>query len=417
MKLAARRVSGLGVSFALHLLAAILVTSLTPPVRTFLRVEGATPRVAFVQGSAAPVARSESKPVDAVPEDLGIQLEEGNSNFSLPGFRFDFEKIARRAVQLFPFLTGSLSFETLVTPPVDGGPLSWGNLFRQLRGEAAKPPLVLGDHALQALLDKSWSRRHRWEGFQIIAAATDVYNPDVGGLPALLRGYGVQNGLQPYEEREIRDPRLWAQLGLAADHADFIGFVSQYASRHPSSKATTELLFLVDKLTQASLDALVTLVGTVPEAELQWTLKANRRAYDALVTLREYYRIQLERRDLRSSAAIAAYYGETRLAILRSILRTTPDGYRASDARFLIGEIYWKQGKTADALRSWSGIAVDAEDVYATASSQLLAAISAAEGRQPNARDVGWILDGEQGRWVIFSIARLRQFGYHLDTF
>jgi len=416
MRLAGRRISALGVSSALHLLAAILVTSLTPPVRTFLRVERSTPRVAVVQGPAALALRGESKPVDVVPDDLGIQLEEGASNFSLPGFRFDFEKIARRAVLLFPFLTGSPSFETLVTPPVDGGPLSWGNLFRQLRGEAARPPLVLGDHALQALLDKSWSRRNRWEGFQVIAAATGVYNPDVGSLPALLRGYGVQNGLQPYEEGEIRDPRLWAQLGLAADHADFIGFVSQYASRHPSSKATTELLFLMDKLAQASLDALVTLVGTDP-TDLRWTLKANRRAYDALVTLRQYYRIQLERRDLRSSAAIAAYYGETRLAILRSILRTTPDGYRASDARFLIGEIYWKQGKTADALRSWSDIAVDTEDVYATASSQLLAAISAAEGRQPNARDVGWILDGEQGRWVIFSIARLRQFGYHLDTF
>jgi hypothetical protein len=410
MKLRARRLSALGASFALHLVAAIVVTSLTPPVRTFLRVERSTPQVAFVQ-------RSEARPVDAIPDDLGIQLDEGASNFSLPGFSFDFEKIARRAVQLFPFLTGSPSFETLVVPPVDDGRISWGNMFRQLRGEAAKPPLALDDNALQALVDKSWSRRNRWQGFQIIAAATDVYHPDVGSLPALLRGYGAQNGLQPYEEGEIRDPRLWAQLGLAADHADFIGFVSQYASQHPSSRTTTELLFLLDKLAQASLDALVTLVGTVPEADLQWTQKANRRAYDAIVTIREYYRIQLERRDLRSSQAIAASYGETRLAILRSILRTTPDEYRASDARFLIGEIYWKQGRTEDALRSWRDLAVDAEDAYATASSQVLAAIRAADGGTPNARDIQWILDGEQGRWVVFSIARLRQFGYHVDTF
>ncbi len=54
---------------------------------------------------------------------------------------------------------------------------------------------------------------------------------------------------------------MWAQLGLAADHVDFIDFVSEYASQHPSSKTTTELLFLVDKLAQASLDALVTLGG------------------------------------------------------------------------------------------------------------------------------------------------------------
>ncbi len=120
---------------------------------------------------------------------------------------------------------------------------------------------------------------------------------------------------------------------------------------------------------------------------------------------------------MKSSQALAASYGETRLAILRSILRTAPDGYRANDARFLIGEIFWKQGKTEDALRSWGELTIDAEDVYATASSQVLAAIRAAEGRPPDPREIGWILDGEQGRWVVFSIARLRQFGYHLDTF
>ncbi len=44
----------------------------------------------------------------------------------------------------------------------------------------------------------------------------------------------------------------------------------------------------MDKLAQASLDALVTLVGTVPEADLQWTLEGEpprlRRDHHAFAT-------------------------------------------------------------------------------------------------------------------------------------
>ena len=299
-----------------------------------------------------------------------------------------------------------------------GGPLSWGNLFRQLRGEAAKPPLVLGDHALQALLDKSWSRRHRWEGFQIIAAATDVYNPDVGGLPALLRGYGVQNGLQPYEEREIRDPRLWAQLGLAADHADFIGFVSQYASQHPSTRTTTELLFLLDKLAQASLDALVTLIGTVPEADLQWTLKANRRAYDAIIT---HSRLLPHPARAPRFEVVA---GDRRL--LRRDQAGHPEEHPAHDSGRVSGQ-RCPLSHRRDFLEAGQdrGCSPVMGRHHHRCGGRLCDGVVASARGNPRCRraaagllvTIGWILDGEQGRWVMFSIARLRQFGYHLDTF
>ena len=60
-------------------------------------------------------------------------------------------------------------------------------------------------------------------------------------------------------------------MDIAADHADFIELIADYAVRHPSTKATTELLFLLDKLTQASFDALTTLLNTEPRRDLRWT--------------------------------------------------------------------------------------------------------------------------------------------------
>ena len=275
---------------------------------------------------------------------------------------------------------------------------------------------MLGDDELQALIDRSWSRRERWRAFAPIASVATVHDADEGRLPTLLREYGIQNGLQPYAEPRLRDPRLWAQLGLAADHPEFIGFISQFAAEHPGSKATIELLFVVDKLAQASLDALLTLIVTRPDTDLQWTRLTNRRAFEALVAIRDYYQRQLERRDLASPRAVSAYYDEVRLAILRGVLRSTPDGYRSSDARFLIGEIEWKRGKREQAVGAWRGMTIDPAGAYSRSSTQLLDTLRAPGGRI-DVRRINGILDAEQGRWLMLTLGRLRQFGYHLDTF
>ena len=110
---------------------------------------------------------------------------------------------------------------------------------------------------------------------------------------------------------------------------------------------------------------------------------------------------------------IDRYYEKSRLAILEGIVRTTPDGYRSNDARFLIGEIYWRQGSIEEALRSWRQIAPDRSDSYFIASSQIAAAL-----RGPKLiEEVNRILRNQHGRWLSFSDDRLRQFGYRFDTF
>ena len=119
-----------------------------------------------------------------------------------------------------------------------------------------------------------------------------------GALPELMRAYISRTGWQPYVESSIRDPRLWTQLGVVADHADFVDFISRYLAKHPASKTSTELLFLLDTLVQGSYDTLTTLLDVIPEEDLHWTRSSSRAAYEAILTIQQHYRAELEHRSL-----------------------------------------------------------------------------------------------------------------------
>jgi hypothetical protein len=70
----------------------------------------------------------------------------------------------------------------------------------------------------------------------------------------------------------------------------------------------------------------------------------------------------------------------------------------------------------------------DPADAYATSIGRILDAIAAETGgdrpgvdsRETTRRltqQINTILRSERGRWIMFSIDRLRQFGFHFDTF
>jgi hypothetical protein len=157
------------------------------------------------------------------------------------------------------------------------------------------------------VVDRSWARRDRWKAFEGIRTLLEAHVPG-GSLPRILEAYREQNALQPYADRETRDPRLWTQLSLAADHVRFIGFIRMYASSHPGTEEAIELLLLLDTIVQAEQDALRVLLETDPVADLQLTEAANADAYGLLVHIREEYRRELTRRGLTSPAEINAYY-------------------------------------------------------------------------------------------------------------
>jgi hypothetical protein len=157
-----------------------------------------------------------------------------------------------------------------------------------------------------------------------------------------------------------------------------------------------------------------------PQEDLRSTRDADGHAYDLIVDIRRYYKAELARRGLTSADALRTYYDRARLAILTGILRTTPNGYRASDARFLIGTIYWRQQKPSDALAAWRDMTIDPSDRFVTAYSSIVTAIRDAagpHGQNLDARQIRRILEYEHGRWVSLASDRLRHFGYRFDSF
>jgi hypothetical protein len=372
------------------------------------------------------------------PAKVGIKMEEGESTLEFPGFTFDVAKLVSRSTALFPFLTRTLSFN------VDKTDKRASPLVNPFATQAALPmretPLVLTDGEVQRIVDEAWGRRERWGPFQRIRELADMHHPDVGQVPALLRGHVNQNALQPYVETKIRDPRVWTQLALVADHGLFIDFIADYVSRHPGTKASIELLFLLDILAQGSLDTLKVFLEVEPYRDLKWTRRMNPAAFDSIAEIRDYYVAQRKQRGLETHRALARHYDQIRTQILTTIVETAPAGYRVDDARYLLGELNWRRERYADAKQVWSEMRVDPQSRYAEASASVLLAMrdSAARRRamptpvavrgrpapnldeanfQIELRAINEILDAEYQRWVNFSRERLRHFGYALDAF
>lgn len=400
-----------------------------------------------VNTSASGAQRPSPKPLmqaskDSGPVKEGIKMEPGEATLDFPGFKFDVAKLAGRANALFPFLTRELSFN--VEKPREKRKSPLVNPFaNQPALSMNEAPLMLTDAEVQRIVDEAWARRERWEPFQRIRALADTHHPDVGQVPALLRGHVEQNALQPYVDTKMRDPRVWTQLALAADHELFIDYIADYVSRHPGTKASIELLFLLDVLAQGSLDTLTLFLEVEPDRDLKWTRGVNPAAFSTIVKIRDYYIMQRERRGLDSYRALGKHYDQIRTRILTTILQTSPGGYRVNDARYLLGELHWRRDRFADAKRVWREMEPDPKGLYADASASVLLAMREAQDRrqatpsgpppavrrgqtppdpdtvnlQREVRAINGILEAEYQRWVEFYRNRLRHFGYALDAF
>jgi hypothetical protein len=422
-----RRASGFGVSVTVHVLLVMLAVWLAPRV-TSVALHGnssaTTPTILFVPPNAVvPAPAVEGRPtkaLDIVPEDnLGIKLGESASTLAIPGFTFNFSKVIAHAGSLFPFVTGTRELERIAaTALLPRAPTELINPFGHRGAEGGGlPKLVLSGAEFQALVDRAWARRDRWNAFVTLVPTIADHNPDEGALPDLMRAYVEQNGLQPYVENDIHDPRLWTQLGVVADHTFFIDFIGQYIARHTSTKTATELLFLLDTLIQGSYDTLTALLDVIPEVDLHWTHEANPAAFDAIMTIQQHYRAELEHRNLLTRAALRLYFDEARISVLTNLIETTPGRYRENDARFLIGSIYWRQGREAAAVGAWSGLHSVPSDRYADASAAIVDVLRARSGPNVDSARINRVLDGERGRWISFSHDRLKQFGYRFSTF
>jgi len=417
-----RRVVGFAFALALHLSTIALLVWLSMPTLS---------RRAGGQQAAMPVSPRMREPApkpksreDEVREDIDRYLPKP-PDVRVWGFTFDLRKVRSRWSALFPFVTSPPRFDVDAAshPPSSSRRFVFVDPNRVPAAEPpARPALVMSSSAIQRLVDRAWTRRERWSRFATFVNLANAYHPDDGRLPAVIRAYVAQNMLQPYQEMSLPDPSRWAMMVLAADDQDYLDFVGGYVRDHSGTRGATEMLFLVDALMQGSSDTLGTLLRTRPRRDLQWTYQENTDAFWLFDSLREYYGEVLRKRGLSSAGDVARYYEDRRLDLLATVLRQTPAGYRAGDARYVVGQIHWTRGDRRAAVREWRQIQAAPDDAFAKTYTAILRALESLPGgvEEPDPTTRGRIdaaLEAEQRRWAAFQFDRLRQFGHGPYTF
>jgi hypothetical protein len=401
-----RRLASLSLALTLHVFCVLVLIPgwSGPDEGEKAATQAATPVAPPDEPAPAP------KPADEKTDEIGKYLPRPTT-LRVWGFDFDVAKIRTRWNALFPFITAPPSLDaephlqTASQRLVFGDPLAPPPAL-----PPARPRLVMSETAMQQLLDRTWARRDRWIRFDEFAALVDAYHPTDGRLPAVIRAYIEQNALQPYEDTTFPDPRRWAMLALAADHQDFVGFIAPYVRAHPRTRTATELLFLLDALMQGSRETLALLLETSPRREMAWTRQENWQAWELFASLRDYYGELLEKRGLETPDAVRHEYDALRIDVLSRLVQLTPDGYRASDALFLIGRIRWQQGDREGAARAWRQMRVVRGDRYAETSARILDAL--ADSSRVDSARIDAALEAEHRRWVALQFDRLRRFGY-----
>jgi len=339
------------------------------------------------------------------------------------GFRADVAKVRARWDALFPFVTApvTVAIEAAAKPVRASATLAFVDQRRvPMRPLRPRPALAMSPAALQAVVDRSWTRRERWARFAEIAALIDRYDPDDGRLPDLVRAYVEQNLMQPYEDASFPDPRRWIMLVLAADDRDYVDFALAYVRAHPRTRTATELLFLIDAVMQGSGNALELLLQTDPRRDLGWTAHENPEAWALFDAVHDYYAERLRVDGTATIPAIRRRYDAQRVTLLTSVLRLAPDGYRAGDAHFAIGRIRWTQGDRVAALREWRQIRADHSDAFAASYAPILTALAADPSERIEPATVARIeaaFQAERRRWAAFHDRRLARFGYAASMF
>jgi hypothetical protein len=389
------------VSIAIHAAAVIawLVIAAMPPV---VDVPVAAPMVE--------IARIEMPPADSpLLIERAIPPEE-LSGYDFSGLPFNLPKIDARRASLFPFLTADLSFIERLATDVRAGA---AKLKNPLDDALAATPLVLSKPLLQQVVDEAWARRDRWKQFSQIRALLIGHDAHAGDAPALLRAYLDQNLLQPYCDGRSKDGQYWALLENSTEYVDFLEFIRSYARTRSSSRTTTELLFLMDELAQGNREVAQTVLGTSVSHDLARSATISPFAARLAANIGSDLRIWLAAHGY-TEHGVGDAYDQVRVRILTTIVETTPDGYRESDARFLAGEIFFRQGNLEEAMQWWLRMKPREGDTYGDAAATILKVLQPGKVDVHRLRSVLW---RESARWHDVNYARLKQFGYRCDSY
>ena len=333
------------------------------------------------------------------------------SGYDISGLPFNLPKIDARRASLFPFLTADLSFIERMSTDVRA--LS-ARLHNPLDDASLAKPLRLGERIRQQVIDEAWSRRDRWKQFGQIRALLIGHDAHAGEAPALVRGYLDQNLLQPYCDGRSKDGQFWALLENSTEYVDFLEFIRSYARTRSSSRTTTELLFLLDELALGNREVAQTVLDTNVSHDLARTATISPPAARLAADIGNDLRAWLASHGYAEQQGVGPAYDQVRLRVLSTIVETTPDGYRESDARFLAGEVLFRQSNIEEAMQWWVKMRPQEGDTYADAARAILAILEPGKVNVGALRSVLW---RESARWHDVNYARLKKFGYRCDSY
>jgi hypothetical protein len=171
---------------------------------------------------------------------------------------------------------------------------------------------------------------------------------------------------------------------------------------------------LLDELAQASSSAWDILMDT--HVDSLTLTRASSAANLALAQqLQRGYQQWAREHAADAPEALDARYDAARLAILTTIIETSPAGYGAADARFLAGRLLWDRNDLPGAVRMWRAMGDDERRTYAEARAAIRRALGP-RGEVDVLAIVG-ALGAERSRWLRESSDRLARFGYTPQTF
>jgi hypothetical protein len=407
---------GIGSTLAHAALAALLTIPLSPPGEPAESAAGSGFAFAATTKLGADLAphRDEDLPfrgpaAEGSSEGIPLSIDNG------PGgarFSIDLVRIRERRSDLFPFVTWDLGF--LRSRPWDahGNSLEFHSPLTGVAPPAGEV-LRLSPQEVQSIVDRAFSRRHRWSNLEELVNLAERYRGDRGDLAAVFREYAQQNVPQPYGLWSDEDPVFWIMLMLSSDDAPLIEYVARYLRRYPTNEISTELLFLLDASAESSCDVLgkVLLAGTA-ELPLRATQFRSPEAFELATSLASAYRNWVRRHGSDVSTRCLT----ARIAILRRIIDTSPLGYGASDARFRLGELLWRAGRRQEAVEWWAGMTADPRDQYGAVRKAIKGALDDGAYEHRPERVSSTLRDAE-ARWRIFAAERLDHFGLQPTEF
>ena len=165
----------------------------------------------------------------------------------------------------------------------------------------------------------------------------------------------------------------------------------------------------MDELAQASREAAVGVLTTEVSRDLVRTAVESPPAARLAAEVAQHLRYWLAAHQL-GPPEVRLAFDRVRLRLLATIVETSPDGYRTADARYLAGEIFFRQGDLSQAVEWWQAMRPAGGDGYATVA--MSDAVKAAD-----VYAIQRVLSREHARWSAINYQRLRQFGYRCDTY